>query len=170
MSYWPSDGLWRVTSQPGVDGIQVIPVGGETGTYYQPVPQSLLSSTPFNLLSFYVSAITATGNTAVWTPTAGTRFNLLGWRIDVSGNASRAAGSSHQFQLRDGATTPIAGITVFIPGAAGTVMGNDVSSGWNLYGTPMRSTAVNNVLNLNNAAVLATGQASVLVVGFETTF
>lgn len=169
MSFWPPDGLWRVTAAPGVDGITVVPVGGASGVYTQPVPAALNTGPAHQLLMFFVGGISASGNTAIWTPTAGTRFNLAGAFITITGNATRAVASGSQVTLRDGGTADIWGGTVFLPAAAGTTIGNDIILGPVTFDAPYRSSALNNVLNVRLAAALTAGACSVSAWGFETT-
>ena len=167
MSVWPPDGLWRITVPSGSTIPISVPAGG-VGSWEQPVPTTG-SPAQFPLVVANATAISASGNTAVWTPSGGTtRFNLMGFCITISGNASRAAGSATIVQLRDGATNVVFACEVFIPGAAGTTMGNDIVIGPTHYGAPFRSAAIANALNLNLQAALATGQAACSAWGFET--
>lgn len=150
MSVWPPDGLWRVTVPSGGAPIPVIPYSA-TGT------------------AAYKGAVTAAGLTSLGIiPAVGNRMYLTGWRIDISGNASRAAGASTQFTIETvsgGAT--VGGFTAFIPGAAGTVMGNDASSGWVIYNPAYRVAAVNDTVGVRLGATLATGQLSFAVSWYE---
>ena len=170
MSVWPPDGQFRVTVAQGSQGLPVVPIGGAGGVYLQPAPApGVLSGNVFQAVTAQQTGVSASGSTAVWTPTAGTRFNLEGWLLVVTGNASRGSAASTTFQLRDGATTVFASTACFVPGAAGTAMGADFTPGWVMYSPPYRSAAVNNVLNLNLAVALVNGGASLHVMGFETT-
>lgn len=166
MSVWPPDGLFRITVPSGSS----IPVslGANEGFFPQPIPTTG-TPTPVQVSMFFVGGITASGNTAIWTPAAGNRFNLLGAYITITGNATRAVASGTQITLRDGGTVDIIGASVFIPGAAGTAIGQDIILGpWNLNAA-YRSSAVNSVLNVRLAAALTAGTATVTAWGFETT-
>lgn len=108
-------------------------------------------------------AATAAGNTALWTPTTGTKFRLLRYCVEVTGNASQAVAGVITITLFDGA----AGVTgqvhsVFVPGAAaaGAAL---FTSPWVDLGNGFISVLVNNVLNINLSAALATGVCRVLV-------
>ena len=150
MPVWPPDGLWRITVPSGGSPIPVIPYAA-------------------NGTAAYKGAVTAAGLTSIGIiPSPGNHMYLTGWRIDVSGNASRAAGASTQFTIETvtgGAT--VGGFTAFIPGAAGTVMGNDASSGWNIFSPAYRLALVNDTVGVRLGAALATGQLSFAVSWYE---
>lgn len=169
MTAWPPDGLFRIAPDPDSSGFPVVVAGGITGVYTQPVPPASLTVTPNPVLVQTSGAVTAAGNTALWTPTSGKRFCLVAWAITISGNASRAAGAATAVQLRDGAATIIADYSVFIPGSSVTTLtGDDIILTNPNLGVPFASAAVNNVLNVNIAAALATGQLRATAWGFET--
>jgi hypothetical protein len=116
---------------------------------------------------FNTISATASGNSAIWTPATGKKFRLMGYLIEVTGNAAQAAGGHITMQLRDGA----AGATGLqhnanIPAVAGTgVVG--YSTGWVGLGNGYLSTAAGNVLNLNLSANLTGGVVRVVVAGTE---
>jgi hypothetical protein len=163
---WPPDGLWRITVPSGSS--IPISVSALLGIYPQPIPVTG-TPTPIQVSMFQVGGITASGNTAIWTPAAGNRFNLLGGLIVLSGNSTRAVASGTSITLRDGGTVDIWGGNVFIPAAAGTTIGNDIILGPFNLNAAYRSSAVNNVLNIRLAAALTAGAAACSVWGFETT-
>lgn len=113
-------------------------------------------------------AITALGASAVWTPAAGKKFRLMAYSLEVSYNASLAAGGLNLLKLQDSATDLAINFEPFIPTAALTA-GNVplFSTGWCLLGNGILSQAANNVLNLNLAVALATGAIRVRVAGTE---
>jgi hypothetical protein len=113
-------------------------------------------------------AAAAAGNTAVWTPTAGLWFRLMRYLVEVTGDATQAAGGVLTITLFDGA----AGVTnqvlsVYVPAAALNTHGVLYSSGWITLDNGFRSVAVNNVLNVNLSAALTAGAVRVLACGNE---
>ncbi len=120
---------------------------------------------------FQTGKFTAAGSTALWTPTAGTFFRLMRYKIDVTADATRTTAGDLDIQfyqydpvgLTDTAL-PIAE-TVYIGAVAGTAW----SSGWVDLGNGILGTLVNNVLeiNLNSALALLTGSVRVTVAGTE---
>lgn len=166
MTVWPPDGLWRVVGPPGGGGDPVIvDISGPLGTYPQPIPAT---ATP--LLMFTTGVVTANGNTTVWTPAAGKRFNLVGFSLWVSGASTRSTTSATQIQLRDG--TAGAGIFhvifPYILNATAVQIGQDVIYPVSLP-APYASAAVNNALTMNLGAALTAGGAVCNAWGFETT-
>lgn len=109
----------------------------------------------------------ATGSTALWTPGAGNKFRVLGYRIQVTALATAAAGADLKISLLDAAADLGLSSFVTIPVAAGTT-GLLYDSGWidvGYYGLP--SAAINNVLNLNLSFALTGGQVNCCVSGNE---
>ena len=86
----------------------------------------------------------ATGNTALWTPTAGKKFRILGFTIFVPVGAVNGA-ADNLVTLKDGATTIY---DLFFIAAANTT---SVITQFTVYlpGNGFLSSAVNNVLNIN---------------------
>ncbi|WP_157985422.1 hypothetical protein [Lentzea terrae] len=110
---------------------------------------------------------TASGNTAVWTPTSGKKFRLQRYRIDVTADAATSGGAVIDAVLRDGSTTELAAaLSLYVPSAAGTGIGV-VSTGWVDLGQGVLSAAANNVLNCNLSAALTAGKARVVCAGIE---
>jgi hypothetical protein len=118
--------------------------------------------------TFKTATATAAGDTAVWTPTSGKKFRLMGYCIDVTNNSVLGSAGTETIALRD-ATTAI-GITnsVFIPATAltgGAPLLHVCNSG---LGNGYLSSAANNVLNVNLGTALgATGVVRVNVWGTE---
>lgn len=107
---------------------------------------------------------TAAGPTAVWTPTAGKKFRLLGYTIDVAG--TMAATGVQAIQLQDDATTfknhlaeVIETTTVSISNST-TNIGADLGQGY-------LSTAADNVLNIVLGTAMVTGGVAINVWGTE---
>lgn len=110
---------------------------------------------------------TASGDTAVWTPTTGKKFRLMGFAINVTANAAQSVAGVLNVVLRD-ATTPIGlGYSVFVPGAAGANFQDDSSMGFIQLGNGYLSTTTNNVLNINLSAALTSGVVQIVAIGTE---
>lgn len=112
---------------------------------------------------------TASGNTVVWTASTGNKWRLLGYRIELTSNASLASGAVLTIKFQD-VTTDIA-IThdVFVPTTAvTTVAGDAYDTGNTLLGTfGILAAAVTTSLNINLSASLATGNVRVMAYGTE---
>lgn len=97
-----------------------------------------------------VPNINAAGNTAVWTPAAGKKFRLMGWTITLSKEA--ACAGAYAIQLKDAAA-------VFheIDVSAAALVAQGIVNIWtvNYPSNGMLSSAINNVLNLGEAALTA---------------
>lgn len=116
---------------------------------------------------FKNATATAAGDTAVWTPTTGKKFRLMGFAINVTANAAQAVAGVLNIVLRD-ATTPIGlGYSVFVPGAAGTNFQDDSSMGFIPLGNGYPSTLANNALNINLGAALTAGVVQIMAIGTE---
>lgn len=148
---------------PGVSGaghllFKTQPYGiANNAVYAQRVPDT-----------FKTVATAANGNTALWTPAAGKKFRLMGYRVDVTGNAAAAAGAVKTISLFDGAAGATGLVhSVFVPGAA-LAAGALYTSGWiDLGKLGYLSTAANNVLNVNLSTALTAGVVRVIACGTE---
>ena len=109
---------------------------------------------------------TATGSTALWTPTAGKKFRLMKYCIMVTGNATLAAGAVLTVSLLDAAGQIGQQIDTFIPTATFSVA-EDYISPWIDLGNGILSGAANNVLNVNLSAALTAGNVRVIACGTE---
>lgn len=109
----------------------------------------------------------AAGNTALWTPAAGTKFRLMRYMVAVTGDASFAVAGVLTVTLNDAGGAIGQGHDIYIPVAAGIVPGTDYISPWIDLGNGILSAAVNNVLNVNLSAALATGNVRVICCGTE---
>jgi hypothetical protein len=113
---------------------------------------------------FHTALITASGTHAVWTPTAGTSFRLMGYSINVAGTA--AATGVQTIELLDGATVIKNHLaTVLQTFAATTALATTVID--TDLGQGQLSAAANNVLNINLSESMATGGVSINVWGTE---
>lgn len=114
-------------------------------------------------------AATAAGNTAVWTPTAGKKFRLMGFNITAQGLAATAT-AAITVSFQDAAVAMPVAFDVDVPAVAGVVSGiTQVSGGLNDYGNGILSAAANNVLNFNISAAGAgtVGTYRINVIGTE---
>lgn len=135
---------------------------------YVSAPNSALTAqrvrTPDTFKTF---PVTASGNTAVWTPAAGKKFRLMRYCIAVTGNAAQSSAGVVTIKFQDGTTDVGLNHSAFVPATAGTTMGSDFNTGWVDLGNGILSAAANNVLNLNLTATLTNGNARVTVAGTE---
>jgi len=109
---------------------------------------------------------TASGDTAVWTPTGTKKFRLLRCFFEVTGNATHATGAVVNFALRDATAAIGVAVDVFVP-AASLGLGNIFTSGWIDLGNGYISTAADAVLNINLSSALVTGNIRVIAIGCE---
>ena len=108
-----------------------------------------------------------TGATALWTPTSGKKFRLQRFIIDVSSNASQASGGVLTFSFLDAAAATGLSFDAFVPTTAVTTVLGGYTSGWVDLGNGFLSATINNVLNINLSAALATGSVRVTACGTE---
>lgn len=116
---------------------------------------------------FKSATATASGNTALWTPTTGKKFRLMRYRLEITANAAWATGGVITTAFQDATTDMGLQHSVFIPATAGTVMGADYNTGWVDLGNGRLSSAINQVLNVNLSAALTSGTCRVVVAGTE---
>lgn len=113
-----------------------------------------------------VTAITSSGNTAVWTPASGKKFRLMGYQIFLSDQAKASAAADLVISFQDATTAIGAGMMSYVPAAitAGEV---NPSSGPVDLGNGYLSTTANNVLNVNLSFALTGGSVAVAAWGTE---
>lgn len=113
---------------------------------------SVLLRTPNTFKTASVAA-TATGNSAVWTPTSGKKFRLMRFQITAQGLAATVS-AAVTVSFQDSSTgITIGTYDVDVPAVAGIVSGiDDISMGWIDLGNGFLSAAANNVLNFNISA------------------
>lgn len=116
---------------------------------------------------FKTATATASGDTALWTPTSGKKFRLMRYTIQMTGDAATAGGADIDIVLRDSTTATAATFSVFVPAVAATTFGNTASSGWVDLGNGILSATTNNVLNINLSAALTSGKVRVIATGTE---
>jgi hypothetical protein len=112
-------------------------------------------------------AATAAGNTALWTPTAGKKFRIMRFKVQVTANAVLAVAGVLALGLQDATTDLNLTHSVFVPAAAGTTMPGAFDSGWIDLANGVLSAAANQVLNANLSAALTGGTARFIAAGTE---
>jgi hypothetical protein len=168
-------GNGQITEGAGVDGIEnagaassialaaaqmVWTSGANGGTVFR--------RTPAVFKTVSVSA-TASGNTAVWTPTSGKKFRLMRFQITAQGLSATAA-TILTISFQDVTTgITIGTYDVLLPATANLQPGITQVSGWVDLGNGYLSSAANNVLNANISATVtgATGTFRVNACGTE---
>lgn len=117
---------------------------------------------------FRTISTTAAGNSAIWTPGTGNKFRLLGYKLEVTANASAAAAGVLDIKFQDALADLQITTSVFIPSAAGTVFATTFTTGFvNLGFFGLLSAAANNILNLNLSFALVSGFLRVIAMGVE---
>ena len=117
---------------------------------------------------FKSAVATASGNTAVWTPTTGKKFRLMRFMIVLTDEAVRAVAGDITVKFQDATTDIGVSFPVYVPATAiGSPIGEAWTSGWIDLGNGILSAAANNVLNINLSAALTAGTFGVLVAGTE---
>lgn len=107
---------------------------------------------------FATVTATASGNTTIVTPTAGKKFRLLAYAIEVTADAAITGGGDLDITLNDAGTALGMGFSVFCPGVAGTTFGNSSGTGWRQISNGALSAAANNLLQVNLSAALTSGK------------
>lgn len=116
---------------------------------------------------FKTITATAAGDTAIWTPVAGKKFRLMGYSVQISGDATVTGGAILTLAFRDATTLIGVTLSVFTPAAAtNTLAGFSINSPATM-GNGVLSATANNALNINLSAALATGVVRINVFGTE---
>lgn len=117
--------------------------------------------------TFLKIAVTAAGQTAVWTPAAGHRFRLMGFIITLSDDATLAVAGETTLTLQDAAAA-IHAFDFWLPSVAiTTALGICPPIVVNLPQNGYLSSAINQALNANLSTALATGKFRVNAWGAE---
>ena len=114
--------------------------------------------------TFKTGKFTAAGSGVLWTPTAGTSFRLMRYKIDVTGDAVAAAAGYIDLTFYDALTAMPLAETAYIPLA---VAGTAFTSGWVDLGNGILSALADNVLSMNLSGALTGGVVRVTVAGTE---
>lgn len=107
---------------------------------------------------------TTIGSTAVWVPTAGKRFRLMGYTIDVAG--SLAATGVQTIKLEDAAVVFKNHLANLIQTPSATISGGADHMGADL-GQGYLSAAINQTLNINLSVAMGSGGVAINVWGTE---
>lgn len=122
--------------------------------------------TPVIFKSADITVASALAPVALWTPTAGKRFRLMGYRFALSGNATAAAAATYSAQMFDAATALPFSLLSDVPAAiVGAVVGEE--TGAVQLGNGYLSAAINNVLNVTPTVALTNGVCRVWAWGTE---
>jgi hypothetical protein len=161
-----TSGLGNVTSSAfsSFQGTQVAPlvsVAGLTSAGSNPTVAGLRTPAVFKTVQ-----ATASGNTALWTPTSGTKFRVMKYMVVITGNASLASSGVLTIVFQDATTATAFAIDVYVP-ATGLAGGADFVSPWIDLGNGFLSATANNVLNVNLSAALTAGNVRVVAIGTE---
>jgi hypothetical protein len=100
----------------------------------------------------------AAGATALWTPTSGKKFRVMGWTVLIPSTTTTAAGST--ITLQDSAATVF---TVAVIGTTTATIAYNSGAMYNGYLSVLKD----NVLNINCSAALTAGNVLVNVWGTE---
>lgn len=117
--------------------------------------------------TFKTVAATASGNTALWTPTSGKKFRLMRYRLELSADAATSGGALMTLKFQDATTDMPAAHSVYVPAVSGTAFGNGYQPGWVDFGNGILSAVADRVLNVNLSAALTSGTCRVMCAGVE---
>lgn len=115
---------------------------------------------------FKTAQANTAASTAIWTPTSGKKFRLMGFFVDLPDNASVAVAAQQTLIFDDGGTSILIAGAPFVPAVAGTVIGA-YQFGPISLGNGYLSIAANRVLGFSTGSNLVTGLAQVSVWGTE---
>ena len=117
---------------------------------------------------FNTAQCAASGDNAVWTPSAASlKFRLMGGILTIPTNVARSAGGVITATFRDGTTDLKVTFDIFVPTTAVTTGNGDTTIPFNLPGNGILSATANNKLNLNLSAAITTGAIRATVWGCE---
>lgn len=117
--------------------------------------------------SFKTATITASGNTAIWTPTTGKKFRLMGYSINAPDDVQAGAAGDVDVTFNDAGVAIGLGFTFWSPDNTSTSNRHMDNSGVVQLGNGYLSSAANNVLNVNLSAAITQGKIRVTVWGCE---
>jgi hypothetical protein len=121
--------------------------------------------------TFKTVQASASGTTALWTPTSGKKFRLMKLQIQLPSNATLAAAAVLTVSLLDGASDIAITHDFYVGQVALTSATALFTSGedgnWLDLGNGILSSTINNVLNVNLSAALASGKVRVVAIGTE---
>lgn len=154
----------NLTGWPGYslgDGSSAVPIVGMRA-YNGSTSDSLRTPTTFKTVT-----ATSSGNNAVWTPTSGKKFRLMGYAIYAPDDVQAGSAGDIDVTFQDGSTPIGLGFTFWAPDNTSTSNRHNDSSGAVQLGNGYLSSAANNVLNMNLSAAITLGKIRVTVWGTE---
>lgn len=116
--------------------------------------------------TFKTVAATASGDTALWTPAAGRKFNIMGGHLQIPAGAT-AATQEIDVTLRDGTTPTAIVVSISLPSAVTTPQGGGYVIPFDVGPVGLISATANNVLNVNLSAALTASKVRAFVYGTE---
>ena len=128
---------------------------------------SVMLRTPNLFKTVQFTSSTSSGNNAVWTPTSGKKFRLMGYKITVSDDSSLSSAGIETLQFEDSSSVLGIAEDIYIPSTALKTELSGFNSGAVQLGNGILSAAANNVLNLNIGTQLAAGVIRCNVWGTE---
>lgn len=135
-----------------------------TGVLLSSGANAVVARTP---VIYKSTTATASGNTAVWTPTTGKKFRLMRFLLTMPSDVAKAAGADVAITFQDSATDMGLKLSVFVPAVAVTTGNGAWSSGWIDLGNGILSATINNVLNINLGAAITTSGITCMAAGTE---
>ena len=109
----------------------------------------------------------AAGATAIWTPAAGKKFTLMGYSLDVTGDATLTTAGHLEVTFLDGSTPIGVGESLYVPAVALNAFGGFQTPWMALGNTGYESLTAGNVLSINLSAALTAGELRVVAIGIE---
>lgn len=116
---------------------------------------------------FKTAQATVAGNTALWTPTAGKKFRLMRFMIQITGQSTMAVAGTLTVSFQDGTTVTNIAVDSYIPASVAAPASEDFVSPWVDLDNGYLSGVANNVLNINLSAALTAGNVRVFCCGTE---
>ncbi len=159
-----------VATGSSASGVNPILAAGYDGTNAQSLATDTLGH-PITageyLTIFKTVQATASGNTAIWTPTTGKKFRLKRIHISIGDDATITSGGHLAITFQDATTAIGLGFDTWLASAAGTADGIAFDVPMFDLGFGYLSSAANNVLNVNLSSALSGGSVRVTVAGTE---
>lgn len=168
---------WPVNAPAQTLGVVSVKSGDQpsdsynTGTGLSALNLGYVGSTGWDRLrtptTFKTATATASGDTALWTPTASKKFRLMRYSIQATPDVATAAGGVVDATLRDSTTDLNTAFSFYAPAASAPTTTPDAGTGWVDLGNGKLSAAANNVLNINLSTALTAGKVRVVACGTE---
>lgn len=162
-------------SSDGLDMMTTYAIGGPSGgavnsAYFGALNHAQVSTAGSEAVRtqniFKTITATASGDTAVWTPTTGKKFRLMAYSIELTAEATLGGAADLDITFKDAASVVGIAASFYIPALAVTSIGF-VGTGWRTLGNGILSAAINQVLNVNLSAAITAGKLRINVAGTE---